>query len=275
MKEAFDVAVLSAVDGEVEGLLPLLEEARSLEALDRSFLAGKVRGKKVLAGSGGLGKVNGAVTAAALLQRFSIREVWHVGCAGAYREGGLSKGDVLVSREVLCGDEGVLTRQGPSSCQTIGIPILDRNGRTYYDRVPVDEGILERVRRWTPDGGYRLLSSGDLEAVSCREEREAEDAFRLAFGPALTVGMASGDEEIARQRFSLHGALAENMEGSGVAQACFRSSVPLVECRGIANMAGDRRKENWDFSKAMRHCHAVVRFWLKRAAGPPGFFRRR
>jgi futalosine hydrolase len=68
--------------------------------------------------------------------------------------------------------------------------------------------------------------------------------------------------EIARERFQRYGALAENMEGSAVAQACFRFDVPFLECRGISNIVGDRCKERWRIGEAMAHCHSVILNWL-------------
>jgi hypothetical protein len=61
--------------------------------------------------------------------------------------------------------------------------------------------------------------------------------------------------------------LAENMEGSAVAQTCLRFGIPVMECRGISNQAGDRRKDHWRMDQAITHCHTVVYRWL---SGVPG-----
>jgi futalosine hydrolase len=57
------------------------------------------------------------------------------------------------------------------------------------------------------------------------------------------------------------------MEGSAVAQACFRFNVPMVECRGMSNIAGDRDKGHWQIEKAVSHCHGILLGWLRMLAG--------
>ncbi len=64
--------------------------------------------------------------------------------------------------------------------------------------------------------------------------------------------------ETAEKRFLHYKVLAENMEGSAVAQTSLKFGIPVLECRGISNMAGDRCKENWQLDKSIAHCHAVV-----------------
>ena len=71
--------------------------------------------------------------------------------------------------------------------------------------------------------------------------------------------MVSGDPQTALRRFQHHRALAENMEGSAIAQTCLLFGAPLMECRGISNTAGVRDKLQWDFGKAMYNCHAILR----------------
>ena len=70
--------------------------------------------------------------------------------------------------------------------------------------------------------------------------------------------MASGDPRVASERFRRYGAYAENMEGSAVAQACYRFHIPVVECRGMSNIAGIRAKESWQLEKSIAHCHGIV-----------------
>ena len=80
--------------------------------------------------------------------------------------------------------------------------------------------------------------------------------------------MASGDVETAEKRFQTHGALAENMEGSAIAQVCFLFDVPFLECRGISNIAGIRDKKHWDLDLAVDRSHAVIGHVLESIAPP-------
>lgn len=257
------VAVLGAVIKEVEPLFTLLHRTQSFDLHGQEFRLGKYADRWLLVGTTGLGKVNAAITAAALLERFPIRQVWNVGCSGAYPEGPLQVGDVLITERSLCGDEGILSAMGISSSREIGIPILVHNGQKLYDRIPLDRHISDRkIREKTPEGRYRL-EEGTAPAVArtCRTPHDAQ-VFQLVYGPSLTVGMVSGDRDVAGQRFLQYEAFAENMEGSAIAQACFRFDVPVIECRGMSNTAGNRSKGHWRIERAVAHCHGIILNWL-------------
>jgi futalosine hydrolase len=74
--------------------------------------------------------------------------------------------------------------------------------------------------------------------------------------------MTSGDIHTADARFLSFRALAENMEGSAIAQTCLLFDVPFLEFRGISNMAGVRDKTKWDIGAAMEHCLSVIKHLL-------------
>lgn len=126
--KSIDIALVSAVPSELENLTApgTWEPAGDLLGFP---LCRQVRGKlTILSAITGIGKVNAAAATASLLARYRIGMVWHLGSAGAYARGPLGIGDVLLYDPVLCGDEGVLTRQGVLSSEAIGIPLLLRNG---------------------------------------------------------------------------------------------------------------------------------------------------
>ena len=134
----------------------------------------------------------------------------------------------------------------------------------------------------TPDGRYQLdvrpprctpvqerptapPTEAGVPATSCLSR--PRDSFQLVYGPSVTVSLVSGDEAVARTRSQRYRALAENMEGSAVAQTCLRFGIPILECRGISNQAGDRRKDHWRMDPAIAHCHAILHRWLSGAPG--------
>jgi futalosine hydrolase len=264
-RQMIDVAILGAVSLEVDALVERLKSLRTVPWRDGVFHLGTCGEKSVLVGRTGLGKVNAAITAAVLLELYAIGQVWNIGCAGGYRDGPLRVGDVLITREFLCGDEGILTSTGILSLKEIGIPIAARRGRQLFDRIPVDHTpqTLELLQR-TPPGLYepaknRLHAPARLQGSG----PAISGAFRLMNGPSLTVGLASGDAETAQERFRHYQAFAENMEGSAVAQTCFRFATPVLECRGISNVAGNRAKKDWELEKAIANCHGIILNWLQ------------
>ncbi len=286
MRKRFDMAILGAVGREVEPLAVLLDHREEVRLCGAALRSGSIRGLSVLIGASGFNKVNAAITVAALLERFSISQVWNVGCAGAYGNGPLDIGDVLITESALCGDEGIMTEEGFASPEGIGIPILARGEHVFHDRIPLaPQPAMEKVRAEIAPGLYCLRGDGGAphRALPCSATCAAPDGegllqaggdfpasserpFRVLYGPSLTVSMVSGDDFIAGRRFETYGAFAENMEGSAMAQACFRFDVPFVECRGISNIAGDRCKERWRLDTAVAHSHGVLLKWIDASA---------
>lgn len=69
----------------------------------------------------------------------------------------------------------------------------------------------------------------------------------------LSVGAASSDIGHADQRRQRYpAAIAEDMEGFGVALACQLMRVPLRIVRGISNVAGDRNFSQWQIETALQ-----------------------
>lgn len=271
-KQHIHVAILGAVPFEIEALIEGLDAPETVLLGGQTGFACRVGSLSVLVGTTGLGKVNAAITTAMLLERFRVGAVWNIGCAGAYGGGPLCVGDVLVADSLLCGDEGVLTRAGIESCRAIGIPLVSRNGMDHFDAFPLNDSQEHRtVRGITPAGLYRMTGIR-LEALPREMSWEGDcfgslaqgGSFQVTYGPSLTVGMVSGDPITAQRRFERYRAFAESMEGSAIAQTCLRYGAPMLECRGVSNVAGDRDKDHWRLGQALGNCHGVVRAWLER-----------
>jgi futalosine hydrolase len=261
--EKVDLTILGATPGEISGILGLLPPAGCLEIAGNPFSMHIYRDLRLLIGTTGLGKVNAAAVAAAVLSSFQTGEVWSIGIAGAYSASALEIGDVLITRNCLCGDEGILEKKGALPTSALAIPLVLKNGQPFYDCFPLDEFLSRRqIRALLPAAAYTLGPSWSIRAGEPCGADERGSGFRVHYGPSLTVSMASGDTQTADTRFLRHGALAENMEGSAIAQTCLLFDLPFLEFRGISNMAGVRDKTRWDIGSALDHCIAVIKLLL-------------
>ena len=75
----------------------------------------------------------------------------------------------------------------------------------------------------------------------------------------VTACSASATTAEAAARARRHpGALAEDMEGFGVALACALEGVPLAIVRGISNAAGDRDRAAWRIDAALDAARRLV-----------------
>lgn len=69
----------------------------------------------------------------------------------------------------------------------------------------------------------------------------------------LTVCAASANPaDVSMRSRRYPDAVAEDMEGFGVAVACYFGATSLEIIRGISNRAGDRDPRNWDINGALR-----------------------
>ena len=86
----------------------------------------------------------------------------------------------------------------------------------------------------------------------------------------LTTCAASDAPPLAAQRRARYAsAVAEDMEGFGVALACAFAAVPLRIVRGISNQVGDRRPEHWRIPAALAAARRLA-LDLLRSAEPWG-----
>ncbi|SCE33550.1 futalosine hydrolase [Streptomyces sp. DvalAA-19] len=82
--------------------------------------------------------------------------------------------------------------------------------------------------------------------------REVASATGAAPGPVLTVSTVTGTAERAAALRAAHpGALAEAMEGFGVAEAAERAGVPVLELRAVSNAVGPRDRAAWRIGDAL------------------------
>ncbi|MDA8307699.1 MAG: hypothetical protein M0Z81_12825 [Deltaproteobacteria bacterium] len=261
--ERVDLTILGATELEIAPL-DAIKTSGTIRLAGRSFSIRIHRDLRLLVGTTGIGKVNAAAITAAALSHFVSGEVWNVGCAGAYRDSGMGIGDVLVTDNCICADEGILTKDGPAPLSGIGIPLVLKNGRAFCDCFPLGDYIGRgQIRTILPEGVYEHAASGAVllraSEDTCSAGSGEKPGFKVRYGPSLTVGMTSGDDQTASDRFHRFGAFAENMEGSAIAQTCLLFDVPFLELRGVSNMAGEREKARWDLPAAVDHCLAAVK----------------
>ncbi|CAG6393861.1 futalosine hydrolase [Streptomyces cocklensis] len=82
--------------------------------------------------------------------------------------------------------------------------------------------------------------------------RSVADALAAAYGPVLTVSTVTGTAERAAELAGRHpGAVAEAMEGFGVAEAAAFFDFPVLEIRAVSNAVGPRDRAAWRIGEAL------------------------
>jgi len=219
--QAPTTGILGAFSDEVAILEQALTDAQAQTILGIRFVTGKLKGRRVVVASSGAGKVNAAMSATLIIDRFKPDEILFSGIAGAINPD-LHPGDIVIGEKTAQHDLGTLTPEG-----------MQRRGM----RNPVD---------WQPnpvffDADPKLLALAEAVAQRLRLEKiatsEGERTPKIIKGIIVTgdVFVASPQKK-DELRKSLN-ADAVEMEGAAVAQVCRELKVPSLVIRSISDTA--------------------------------------
>lgn len=195
-------------------------------AAERDAILAAVPGLDVVVG--GVGPAAAAASASAeLVRRADVDLVVSAGIAGGF--GSMRTGDIAVASESVFADLGAETAEG---------------------FVPVT----------------RLGFGVDCYPVPPRLAVELADRTGGRLGTILTVATVTGTAASAAELHRRHpDAVAEAMEGAGVAAAAAQHDVAFAEIRAISNAVGPRDRSAWDVPAAL---HALGRALAVVAVAP-------
>ena len=94
------IGIIGAVIEEAEAIKKEIKDIKENIINGISFFTGKFNDKDVIFVQSGIGKVNAAITATLLIERFGVSEVIFSGVAGSLDER-LKVGDVVIGRDVV------------------------------------------------------------------------------------------------------------------------------------------------------------------------------
>ena len=229
------VIVTAATPRELSLLVSALEGKERFQVIHRDAYRGEVEGRPVILAVTGIGKVNTAVVITALLERIEPELLINTGCAGAFRGSGVAVGDLAIATTEVLGDEGVLALDGWHSLDLIGIPAVERNGETYFNRFP--------LTRWAVDKAVHVARTGGVS---------------LHHGTFVTVSTTSGTLERGEELCRRFGGICENMEGGAAAQVAMLYGVDCMEVRGVSNIVEDRDPACWDIPLAVAKAQEFI-----------------
>ncbi|PIF76273.1 adenosylhomocysteine nucleosidase [Variovorax sp. 54] len=244
------IAIVAAMHEELSALLARMPDEQRVRVAGRDFWVGHLQGQPVVAVLSRIGKVAAAVTATVLLERFGVRAIVFTGVAGGLAPG-VNVGDVVVATELLQHD-----MDASPIFPKYEVPLM---GRSRFASDAAIGDALAAVAEAALRDPVRLVG------------QKAVDEFHL-HSPKVHRGLLiSGDrfvsttaESGALQR-SLPDALAVEMEGAAMAQACHDYGVPFAALRTISDRADDAA--HGDFTRfvaevASRYSLALVDAWL-------------
>ena len=204
------IGILCASDEELAPFLPCIEGDTVTERAKLRFHCGKIGGVDVTAVFSGVCKVNAAIAAQLLIERFGAELVLNAGTAGGMAPS-LELLDTVISTEVV-----------------------------YHDVSPF---ILTQFHPWMETEFFR--ADEKLLAASHRAAETLKPARRVVWG-RMATGEAFIDSEGRADVNRRYSPLCVDMESAGVAHVCYAFDVPFLSIRSLSDTADHRGVENFE-----------------------------
>lgn len=111
--------------------------------------------------------------------------------------------------------------------------------------------------QWPGESRGRASAILDRIDLSTSGSKDAPDAARRTL-LLTTCGASDSPAQAQRRHERFPEAIAEDMEGFGVAMACTLAGVPLTIVRGISNAVGDRDPAHWRIPAALAAARSLA-----------------
>ena len=221
------IGLIGAMAIEVEALMDRLTERQETVVGMDTFVSGRLFGQEAVLAVCGPGKVNAALCAQSMILHFHPAWVLNLGVAGA-GDAAVSIGDMVVATAAV---------QHDVDTSPIGDPV-GMVSKINLIEIPCDAGLRRRL----------------VEAASTLPDVRVHEGV-----------IATGDQFInsGEVRARIHGrfhAMAVEMEGGAVAQACYMHGVPCGVLRSISDQANGQSEMDYPTFAALaaKHSQLVV-----------------
>lgn len=206
------IGIIGAMEEEIVTLESQLEGVEHFEDGGADFITGRYGIHDIVLVRSGIGKVLAAVTTTLLIDRYQVDYLINTGSAGGIGEG-LNIGDIVISTQLAYHDVDV-TAFDYAPGQMAGMPL-------YY---PADDKLIALAKEASARVGLNaktgLIVSGDQFVHS--------------------------QEQIQRIQNMFKDVLANEMEGTAIAQVAYQFKVPFVVIRAMSDVGDENASVNFD-----------------------------
>ena len=208
MTSSQPIAVLTAIQEEIAAFGAHLVETGRESVAGISIHHGTLDGRAVVLAESGIGKVNGALAATILFDRFRCGGIIFSGVAGGL-DPALAVGDLVIAAEVIQHDYGAMVQGALEVYRAGALPFPQFRGELSLKANPA---LIAAARGALADAHFGTILTGD-SYLGCGQTRE-----RL---------------------FSSFGGKAVDMESGAVAQVAEAFGAPWLIIRALSDLAGE------------------------------------
>ena len=203
------LAILTAIPEEIAAFGAHLTETGRETVAGVSILHGTLDGRPVALAESGIGKVNAALAATVLLDRFDCSGIIFSGVAGGL-DPALSVGDLVIATHVVQHDYGAIVNGEHEVYRAGQLPFPAFRGEV---RLPANDTLVSDAR----------MAHGES----------------VHFGTILTGDSYLGCGVTRQRLFDRFAAKAIDMESAAVAQVAEAFGVPWLIIRALSDLAGE------------------------------------
>lgn len=219
------IGIIGAMEEEVAVLKEEMEIQETVEAASMTFCHGTLCGKEVVVVRSGVGKVNAAVCAQILIDRFHVDTLINTGIAGSL-DAAIDIGDIVISTDALHHD---------MDASIFGDPV-GQVPRMDIFSFPADERLVELAAK------ANELVNPDIHTFTGR--------------------IVSGDQfvssgEVKDRLVRLFQGKCTEMEGAGIAHTAYLNKVPYVIIRAISDKADNSATMDYPTFEKKAIAHSV------------------
>ncbi|NLY03693.1 MAG: 5'-methylthioadenosine/adenosylhomocysteine nucleosidase [Campylobacter sp.] len=208
-----NIAILGAMPEEIDPLLEVFD-TQKIDHANNTFYIAKTDKHNLIIVYSKIGKVNSALTATIVIEKFGAEILLFTGVAGALKEG-LKIGDILYASSVVQHDLDI-TAFGHPHGFVPGSPIFVETDKRLNDIA------IKTAKSMDLNICSGIIASGD-QFINSKEPKEwIRDTFDAS---------------------------AAEMEGASVAQVCYALNIPFFLMRSISDEAS--QSAEFDFDKFM------------------------
>ena len=223
------IGIIGAMEEEVAALKSAMNPKEIVNYASMQFCKGMLCGKEVVVVRSGIGKVNAAICAQSLIDKFEIDMLINTGIAGSL-DADIDIGDMVISTDLV---------QHDMDATIFGDP-LGQVPRMDTFAFPADATLVEK-------------------AVAAN--REANPEIQTFTGRIVSGDQFVSSSEVKERLVKCFGAKCTEMEGAAIAHAAYLNKISCVIIRAISDKADNSATIDYpSFEKqAIKHSVKLVR----------------
>jgi len=237
------ILIMAAVADEVVPVTSLFSDKHTFQIGNKPAFSGYIANQRLIVLQSGIGMINAAHATTAAIEKYPIKMIINTGISGAFRESGLSIGDIGIATSENDIHSGIETLSPDSPLKPFPFPLIQTNNEDFFAQYPTSQ--------YHTNNAFKQL----------RQSFQSSTIIKKV--PFITVSTLPTRQERIKSLYKHYNAGMENMEGAAIAHVAIQYQIPFIEVRTASNFVGDRDKSNWKLHEAFEKSARAVHFLMQ------------